>query len=398
MPKWANITEVKMKQEGQGWLEGAKKLSQNRGSRVRELKNDGKKIVGYFCSYFPLEILTAADLVPYRIMGNLTDTVTDAHAYCDPALCPFVKSCFDAVLKGEYDFLDGWVTPDSCDSRLNLYRIWNYNLPLPYSYRINVPNFLDEACFKFFKEELVLFKKSIEKFTQSEISDQRLQQAIKLHNEQRALLRELYQMRKPEPPLVYGSEVIQIMIAVASLPIEEANQLIKGVISEVKERSDGLEGKKRLLVWGPEIDHPAFFKLIEDSGGNVVIDDLCLGTRYFWYDVDNRPNPLDGLSVRYLDRVMCPRTIRGRGEGWATYQQDLEERFGHIREFAKEFSVDGVILYVMKYCDLHELDVPDLRDYLEKEGLPVLHIESDYTMAAVGALKTRIQAFLEMID
>ena len=386
-----------MELESHEWLEEAKKLSQNRDRRVRELKNDGKKIIGYFCSYFPLEVLTAAELVPYRIMGNLTDTVTAANAYCDPALCPFVKSCFDAALKGAYDFLDGWVTPDSCDSRLNLYRIWTYNLPSPYTYRINVPNFLDEACFKFFKEELVLFKKSIEKLTQREISDQKLQQAIDLHNQQRALLRELYQLRKPEPPLVYGSEVIQIMLAVASLPIEEANQLIRGVISEVKQRSDVPERKKRLLVWGPEIDHPAFFKLIENSGGNVVIDDLCLGTRYFWYDVDNRPNPLDGLSVRYLDRVMCPRTIRGKGEGWATYQQDLEERFGHIRDFAKEFSVDGVILYVMKYCDLHEFDVPDLRDYLESEGLPVLHIESDYTMAAVGALKTRIQAFLEMI-
>jgi len=397
MPKWANITEVKMKQEGQGWLEGAKKLSENRDRRVRELKNHGKRIIGYFCSYFPLEILTAVDLVPYRIMGNLTDTVTSAHAYCDPALCPFVKSCFDAALKGAYDFLDGWVTPDSCDSRLNLYRIWTYNLPSPYTYRINVPNFLDEACFKFFKEELVLFKKSVEKLVQTEISDQKLQQAIDLHNRQRALLRELYQLRKPEPPLLYGSEVIQILIAVASLPPEEANQLLRGVITEVKERSDTPESKKRLLVWGPEIDHPAFFKLIEDSGGNVVIDDLCLGTRYLWHDVDKSPDPLDGLSVRYLDRVMCPRTIRGKGEGWATYQQDLEERFGHIRDFAKEFSVDGVILYVMKFCDLHEFDVPDLRDYLEKGGLPVLHIESDYTMAAVGALKTRIQAFLEII-
>ena len=383
--------------EGQGWLEKARELSQNRDSRARELKSEGKKIIGYFCSYFPLEILTAADLVPYRIMGRLTDTVTVAHSYCDPALCPFVKSCFDAALRGAYDFLDGWVTPDSCDSRINLYRIWNYNRPLPYSYWLNVPNFLDEDCFKFFKEELFLFKQSIEKLTQMEISDQRLQHAIELHNQQRTLLRELYQLRKPEPPLVCGSEVMQIMIAVTSLPIEEANQLLKGVISDIRERSDGSESKKRLLVWGPEIDHPAFFKLIEDSGGNVVIDDLCLGTRYFWYDVDKSRDPLDGLSVRYLDRVMCPRTIRGDGDGWASYQQDLEQRFGHIREFANEFSVDGVVLYVMKFCDLHEYDVPDLRDYLEKEGLPVLHIESDYSLAAVGALKTRIQAFLEMI-
>jgi len=108
-------------------------------------------------------------------------------------------------------------------------------------------------------------------------------------------------------------------------------------------------------------------------------------------------DPLDGLSNHYLGDVYCPRTIRGKGEGWATYQQDLEERFGHILNLARDFSVDGVILYVMKFCDLHEFDVPDLRDYLEKGSFPVLHIETDYTMAAVGALKTRIEAFLEMI-
>ncbi len=386
-----------MDMENQRWLEQAKRISENRDRRVRELKNEGKKVIGYFCSFFPLEILTAADLVPYRIMGNLTEPITAAHAYCDPALCPFVKSCFDAALKGAYDFLDGWVTPDSCDSIVNIYRTWKYNLPSPYTYWLNVPNFLDEDCFKFFKEELVLLKKSVEKFTQKELSDPKLQQAIRLHNRQRALLRKLYQLRKPEPPRVNGSEVIQAIIAVASLPVEEGNQLIKGIISEVKERSNGPESKKRLLVWGPEIDHPAFFKLIEDCGGNVVIDDLCLGTRFFWDDVEKTADPLDGLSARYLDRVMCPRTIRGKGEGWATYQQDLEDRFGHIKDFAKKFSVDGVILYVMKYCDLHEFDVPDLRDYLEKEGLPVLHIESDYSMGAVGALKTRIQAFVEMI-
>ena len=382
---------------GQASLEAARKLSQNRDRRARELKKQGSKIMGYFCCYLPLEILTAADLVPYRIMGNLKDTVTVAHAYCDPALCPYIKSCFDMAMKGGYGFLDGWVTPDSCDNIVNIYRIWKYNLPLPYTYWLNVPNFIDEECVKFFKEELVLFRKNVEGFAKREISDEKLHQVIDLYNEHRALLRELYRLRRPEPPLLYGSEVIQIMIAVASLPVEEANQLLKGVIAEVKERRNGPESKKRLLVWGPEIDAPAFFKLIEDCGGNVVIDDLCLGTRYFWYDVEKTPDPLDGLSVRYLDRVMCPRTIRGKGEGWATYQQDMEERFGHIRDFAKEFSIDGVILYVMRYCDLHEFDVPDLRDYLTKKGLPVLHIESDYTMAAVGALKTRIQAFLEMV-
>jgi benzoyl-CoA reductase/2-hydroxyglutaryl-CoA dehydratase subunit BcrC/BadD/HgdB len=153
-----------------------------------------------------------------------------------------------------------------------------------------------------------------------------------------------------------------------------------------------------LLVWGPEIDDPALFELIESLGANVVADDTCIGTRFFSEDVEKTGDPLDGLSDHYLRDIYCPRFIRGKGEGGETFEADLKERFGHILKFARNFSVNGVILYVMKFCDLHEFDVPDLRDYLEREGLPVLHVETDYTMAAVGGLRTRIEAFLEMIS
>jgi len=381
-----------------GSLEGVKELTLDRGRRARELKNEGQNILGYFCSYFPIEFLTAANIVPYRLMGNLRDPVTVANTYVDPAVCPYVKSCFDMAMKGGYDFLDGWVTPDTCDNIVNIYRVWNYNLPSPYTYWLNAPNFLDEACFTFFKRELVFFKRSLEKFAQCEITDEKLHQAIDLHNEQRGLMRELNELKKPEPPLLKGSEMLQVLRTAMSLPVEEASELLRGVIANVKERRDSPEKSScRLLIWGPEIDDPALFELVEGLGANVVADDTCVGTKFFSHDVEKTDDPLDGLSNHYLGDVHCPRTIRGKGEGLATYQQDLEERFGHILKFARDFSVDGVILYVMKYCDLHEFDAPDLRDYLEKEGFPVLHIETDYTMAAVGALKTRIEAFLEMI-
>jgi benzoyl-CoA reductase subunit C len=192
--------------------------------------------------------------------------------------------------------------------------------------------------------------------------------------------------------------MIRVLRAVMSLPVEEANELLRSVIPEIEGRKDGiLQSQCRLLVWGPEIDDPALYELIEGLGANVVADDQCIGTRFFWHDVEKMADPLDGLSKHYLGDQYCPRIIRGKGEGWATRQQDLEDRFGHVARFAKEFSVDGIILYVMKYCDLHEFDVPDISDYLTKQGYPVLHIETDYSMAAVAGLRTRIEAFLEMI-
>ena len=377
-------------------LARAKAISQNRDWRARELKGEGRKVLGYFCCYLPLEILTAAHVIPYRIMGSIREPTTVADTYLDPALCPFIKSSFDIAMKGELDFIDGWMTPDSCDNIRIIYNIWRHNLP-SYSYQLRVPNLFDESCTRFFHEELALLKEELERFAQTEITDEKLRQAIDLHNQQRALLRELYHLRKPEPPLLAGSEVVEILRAVMSLPVEEANQMLRDIIDEVKERKNRPKGGIRLLVHGPEIDDSALFRLIEELGANVVVDDSCIGTRYFWHDVEKTTDPLNGLATRYLAKIYCPRTIRGKGEGWASYQEDLEERFGHIRSMAHDFSVKGVILYIMRQCDLHQYDVPELTDYLAREGLPVLHLEGDYTMGAIGALRTRIEAFIEML-
>ena len=385
--------------ERRDWtMNEVRSISKDRERRALELKRDGRKILGYFCSFFPIEILTAASILPFRFMGDLKEPRTEADPYCDPSNCPYLKSCFDMAIKGKYDFLDGWVTPDSCDNVSNIYRFWMYRLQPAYTYWMNVPNLLDEDCLQYFKRELSFLKENVEGFSQTKITDEKLHDAIELHNQQRSLLRRLQESRRPQPPLLNGSEMIMVLRAVMSLPVEEANELLRGVIPEVEGRRDAVVSSQcRLLVWGPEIDDPALYELIEDLGSNVVADDQCIGTRFFLHDVEKAADPLDSLSKHYLEDQYCPRIIRGKGEGWATRQQDLDDRFGHVARLAKDFSVDGAILYVMKYCDLHEFDVPDMSDYLTKQGYPALHVETDYSMAAVAGLRTRVEAFLEMI-
>jgi len=223
-------------------LATVKELSENRDRRARELKKEGMKIVGYFHCFVPLEILTAADILPYRMMGNPKEPLTVANTYIDPANCPYLKSCFDLAMKGGYDFLDGWTTPDSCDGMTNFDFVWSYNVRLPWRAWVNVPNCLYEESFEFFKEELAIFKLSVEKLIEANISDEDLHQAIDLHNEQRALLRRLYDFRKPDPPLVDGSEVLQVMKAVTSLPIAEGNELLKGVKEDIQINSPDIAG------------------------------------------------------------------------------------------------------------------------------------------------------------
>ncbi len=371
-------------------LAAAKEIYQNRDRRARELKGEGKNIIGYLCCYPPLEIITAAGAVPYRIMGNVREPVTQADAYLEPIWCPYIRSCFDLAIKGKFDFLEGFVSPHSCDIVQRIYDIWKYYIKPAYSHFIDVPHMVDyPSSHQFFKEGLTRFKKSIEEFTANSISDQSLLEAIELHNRNRALMRQLYELRKQDPPLLSGTEVTQVIVASMSLPAEEANELVSGVIEEVKGRKDGPEKKSaRVLVYGSEIDDVAFIEMVEESGANVVMDDLCIGTRHHWHEVEKTKDPLDGIVSRYLEKIMCPRTYRAG---------KANERLRYLFDYAKEFNANAVILYIIRFCDTHEFDVPDVRDYLREMGLPVLHIEDDYSTTTMMQFKTRVQAFLEMI-
>ena len=376
-------------------LARVEQIYQDRGQRAKELKAEGKRIIGYLCSFTPVEIIAAADLVPYRIMGNMKQPITHADAYLETIACPFTRSCLDTALKGSYDFLDGFVVPHACDNVVKLYDLWAHNIEHTYAHFVNVPHTLSSASFEFFETELNTFKRSLERFSGRKITTEGLNRSIQLHNEQRALVRKLYQLRKQDPPLLSGTEMTEVIVAVTSTPVTEAKELLKGVIKEVKERGNGCQKKPaRLMVCGTGNDDITFIEMVEESGANVVIDDLCFGTKPYWYEVEVSDNPLASIARSYLEKINCPRTYR---QSPGSHQEDLENRFGYLYEFAKDFKVNGVILYILRYCDTHAFDAPDVKEYLQGKGLPVLEIEGDYSTPSITRLKTRVQAFLEMI-
>jgi bzd-type benzoyl-CoA reductase N subunit len=373
----------------------ADRYYQDYGSRARELKGQGKRIMGYLCAFVPLEIITAAGFIPFRIKGDTSEPITKADAEMETIICPLVRSCFDMWLKGRYSFIEGIVIPHACDSICRTYQIWQYTLNLPYSHFINMPHGTDDSSLKFYKAELETFKESLGRFSGGMISDQGLKGAIELYNQNRARVRELYELRKSDPPLISGAEVAKTLVAAVSLPVEEATRLIEGVTSEVKQRKPVPAGKSaRLMVVGAQVDNIAFIGLVEESGAWVVADDLCPGGRESLASVDTTVPPLDGIAERYLRRIYCGRTFRERK---GSYPEYMEERFGHIGSMIKDFRVDGVILYIYKYCDPFGFEVPEMKSYVEAKGIPVLYVEDEYSMSTIGRLRTRVQAFLELI-
>ena len=370
---------------------------QDYGVRARELNNEGKNIIAYLCSLVPVEIITAAGLVPFRIRGDVNEPITKGDTNLETIACPFIRSCFDLSVKGWYDFCDGIVIPHGCDSMTRTYSTWRYTLGLPYSHFINVPHTVSGPSMEFFTQELNTFTKSLGRFAHKEIADSDLTEAIHLYNENRDKAKALYDLRKSDPPLISGTEMSKILTVGMSLPVTEANELFAEVLEELTQRKEAPVHKApRIMVDGACIDNIDFVKLIEDSGANVVVDSLCIGTRDYLPHADVGGDPLDALARRYLDKINCPRTYREKAEG--TYEKDLASRFGDIGSLSKQFKVDGVILYVYKYCDPFGFEVPARKVYLDSLNIPVLYLEDEYSAGTIGRLRTRIQAFLEVIE
>ena len=189
-----------MQEENKG-LSKAKKIYQDRTSKVKDLKGKGKRTVGYVCIYPPIEIMTALDIVPYRILGDMNEPITKADSYLPTVSCPFIRSYFDLGLKGKYDFLDGAVFAHVCDVGEKLPRIWRTRMHLPFYHFLEVPHTTHKASEESFKREIINFKKSLESFVGKDISSDDLKKSIEVHNRQRNLVRKLYELRKGDPPL-----------------------------------------------------------------------------------------------------------------------------------------------------------------------------------------------------
>jgi len=381
-------------------LSKAREIYSTRSQRVRELKAAGKKIIGYPCVYVPLEMLTALGLVPYRTYGDIKEPISEVDRALPSSFCPIMRSCLDCAMKGKDDFLDGMVTIHSCDPQEKTAHVWESYINYPYFHYIDMPITVRPEALEYFKSQLNDFRKTLEAFAGEKLSTDKLQAAIKSHNRQRALVKELYELTKPPPPLISGTEIVQVVKALMSLPVTEGNDLLTEIIDEVKNRTDKPEKKSaRLFIWTGTLDDTDVMKVFEGKA-NVVMDESCGGIRSYRGEVKITADPLEALAKYYLYEITCARSFRQAtiGETRKDYDRDLQSRFGYLKGIIKEWEINGAIILLVRYCDPFAFEIPDLRDYLNSLGIPSTYIEYDYTTGALAPMRTRVEAFLETIS
>jgi len=353
---------------------------------IEEWKAAGGKAVGYFCSHVPVEVMTAAGVLPFRMRGTGSTGTELADASFSSINCSFPKHTFNQALRGEFDFLDGLICISSCDHVRRVYDNWKQQLSTPYLTVMSLPKKIGEAQVDWYYEEINILREGLGKFLGVEITDDRLRDAIKQVNETRSLQRQMYELRKRERPPISGAEALAVMVAGSCLPGSRYNDLLRSLLADL-ENVQGKSGyRARLMIVGSELDDPEYLQVIEDQGGLVVTDSICFGTRTMWVDCsETEPDPVRALARYYIqERPSCPR-MNGAQPARAAFVQDM----------VKEFAVDGVIGERMQFCDFwcaeHYMNKADLKE----AGIPFIQIDREYILSGKGQLQTRIQAFLE---
>jgi benzoyl-CoA reductase/2-hydroxyglutaryl-CoA dehydratase subunit BcrC/BadD/HgdB len=371
------------------------------GVRIKELKDfraKGGKVVGTMCVMVPNELVVASGAKPIRLCSGYYEPVHPANELLgDAGLCPLVKSTLGSVMVGSNpidELIDLVVTPATCDGKMKLAEILEDWVPV---HIMNLPRVkTGDTTNAMWLNEISFLKNRLEQITGKRVGRKALLLQIDEFNKAQEAYRKLIQHRKG--PIVPISGQDAMLVAQAS-QYDEIPRWTKKVLELEKELADmkvkGLSaGEKegaRILVAGSPMIYPNFKipSLVEESGGIIVTDELCTGIRIMGDPVIMESKTMNGmleaLSERYFFPCSCPCFTPN------------DERITRMKNSIKAFGVEGVVFHTLRGCHLNNLEATKIELSLRDEGIPMLKLESEYDEGDIEQVRTRIEAFLEMI-
>ena len=369
------------------------------GVRPAELvthQQKGGKVFGTFCVYVPDEVIFAAGGIATGLCGGSQFWVPGGEKVLPANTCPLIKASVGARLDGTCPFFkiaDMYIGETTCDGKKKAWEILNDFVPV---HVMDLPQMKKEKDFKAWEDEIKILMQKVEEQCGTKITPEALAENIKLINGKRQALARLYETRKNSPVPISGKDTLLItQIAFYDDPTRFA-QKVNALCDELDGRIARGEGvfpanAPRILITGTPMAIPNWklHHVLESSGAAVVVEELCTGVRYFENPVDESRNTIDGqvkaLAERYM-KTNCACFTPNPG------------RIDDIIRLIKEYKIDGVVDYNLQFCGLYSTESYLVQKALKEAGVPVLHIETDYSEQDFEQLRTRVQAFLEMLE
>ncbi len=351
---------------------------------VRRWREAGGKVVGHFQVYFPEEIAHAAGLLPFKVRGAPVET-TLAESHFGSYLCSILKTSLELVLSKRVE-LDLFVTHPICDAARNLAGVWGRNFTHPCRILYLPQNANSAFAASYLRDEYDRMRSVVEEIAGRPVSDDDLNRSIGVFNENRALLRALYALKRDRPWLVSADEAYVLTSIGGLVPREEHNDLLRAVLPLLESRDAPNRDKIRVVLEGGFCEQPPL-DLIRAIARScyVVDDDLLIGLRWLTEDVPSSGDPLRALAESYLER-----------SAHSPVQHDLrkpKERM--LLERVEKAGATAAIVMAAKMCEpgLEELVVHTKA--LDKGGIPYFVSEFEENMSSFEGLEIQLETFVE---
>ena len=352
----------------------------------------GRKAIGYMPIYVPRELIHAAGMLPVGILGGGDQLeVIQGDAYYQSYICRIPRSTIELGLTGRLDCLDGMLFPSICDVIRNLSGMWQILFKDKYVRYFDVPqNYEDAIGGKFYIQELGVLRDDLGKLRGAPITDDELDRSIRVYNDNRAAVRDLYAYRAAKPWQAPTSEVYLVLRAGMVLPPEEHTQLVRDYIAAADALPRPKRDNARIVLTGAFCEQPplGLIKSIEMSGCYIVDDDFMLVTRWLLDDVPANGNPLDELSKAFLHRSASTA---------AKYDTKREDKGVFLLKQVKTNGAEGVIFAAPSFCDPALLERPMLQDVLGKQKVPYTAFKYAENTGQMAPIREQAGTFADSI-
>ncbi len=374
-------------------IEQFRHITENTPEYARSLKAKGLLLAGYMCTHVPEEILYAAGIVPLRILTS-HESQAMTRGYIHETYCSFSHDCAYQGLQGNYDYLDLIVTSSSCIHMGEAFNVWvRFAGFQDRSYLMQYPHIIHtKPAGGFMTESFAQFKEFVGKLTKKPITDNDLEDAIKVYNHNRRLLKRLWEFLRHDKPPITGPEVAAVTLASQVMDKQESNGMLEQLIERLEAGPGKATSGVRLMVTGGACDDLGIFDLMEhlNYDTSLIFIDSCTAARYFWFEVpEGRPDKLKALAEGYIGKIPCPAkdNVPGTGE---------KKRFRFVQQFIEDFKPDGVVFLYQRFCSPQPMDVVGLKPVLDKLGIPSTELELDTTVPTTQ-FRTQLEALVEII-
>lgn len=361
--------------------------------QMKELKEQGARVVGMFCSFVPTELIYAAKAIPVGLCAFTEEPISAAEADLPRNLCPLIKASYGFALTDTcpyFYFSDFIVGETTCDGKRKMFELLN---EIKETYVMQLPNTRDDKALAYWKDQVIALKEKLESFYGITITEEDIRRAIHRKNRERNVMRSYLELGKLNPSPISGYELGTCIDAGSfTFDLEERCAAVEKRTAEVRaDWEKNFRGKKsnrpRILITGCPNGgvRDKIIREVEKLGADAVAFDTCNGIREKVEKVDESLPVYDALAQKYLNincSVMSPNHSRRE----------------FIGKMIDEYAVDGVIEIILQACHTYNVESFFIKkDVMEGKHIPYLGIETDYSQADKGQINTRLAAFLETI-